>query len=104
WTRSASSADRNRRSVYVFVRGNLKYPLFDAFDYPDTNVTCPERNVSVNAPQALMLMNSDLVLEEARALAGRVLATAGQANDPAQLVRQAYRLTLSRAPSDMETG
>ncbi len=51
WPRSAAAADRNRRSVYVFVRRNLKYPLFDAFDAPDTNVTCPERNVTVNAPQ-----------------------------------------------------
>ncbi|MFO0887681.1 MAG: hypothetical protein U0790_00895 [Isosphaeraceae bacterium] len=27
-------------------------PLFDAFDSPDLNLTCPERNVSVNAPRA----------------------------------------------------
>ena len=39
----------------------LKYPLFDAFDAPDPNVTCPERNVSVNSPQALMLLNSELI-------------------------------------------
>src|SRR5262249_3415254 len=62
WPRSASAADRQRRSLYVFAKRNLKYPLFDAFDAPDTNVTCPERNVSVNAPQALMLLNSGLVL------------------------------------------
>ena len=49
WTRSESEADRNRRSIYVFVRRNLKYPLFDAFDSPYTNLTCPERNVSVNS-------------------------------------------------------
>ena len=73
WVRSSSESDRNRRSIYVFVRRNLKYPLFDAFDAPDTNTTCPERNVTVNAPQALMLLNSDLVLSQARALAGRVL-------------------------------
>src|SRR5436305_1658819 len=70
WTRSASAADRNRRSLYVFARRNLKYPLFDAFDAPDSNVTCPERNVSVNAPQALMLLNSDLILDLAPPLAG----------------------------------
>ncbi len=56
WKRSDSAADRNRRSLYVFVKRNLKFPLFDAFDVPDTNLTCPERNVSVNAPQALMLL------------------------------------------------
>ena len=32
WERSKEERDRNRRSLYVFVRRNLKYPLFDAFD------------------------------------------------------------------------
>ena len=54
WPRSASQADRNRRSLYVFIKRNLKYPLFDAFDVPDTNLTCPERNIHLDdAPQAL---------------------------------------------------
>jgi hypothetical protein len=103
WPRSSSAADRNRRSIYVFVRRNLKYPLFDAFDAPDSNTTCPERNVSVNAPQALMLLNSDLVLAQARALAGRILATAADRNDSAQVVARAYRLALSRNPDADES-
>jgi hypothetical protein len=102
WTRSSSAGDRNRRSVYVFVRRNLKYPLFDAFDFPDTNITCPERNVSVNAPQALMLLNSGLVLAEARSLAGRVLASAPDRHETASLVREAYHRALSRDPSAKE--
>ena len=69
WTRSSSQADRDRRSIYVFSRRNLKYPLFEAFDAPDTNTTCPERNITVNAPQALMLLNSDLVLDQSRSFA-----------------------------------
>ena len=97
WVRSPLASDRNRRSIYVFVRRNLKYPLFDAFDQPDSNTTCPERNISVNAPQALMLLNSDLVLAEARSLAGRVLSTATDRHDPSSLVARAYRLTFSRA-------
>ena len=98
WPRSASAADRNRRSLYVFAKRNLKYPLFDAFDAPDTNVTCAERNVSVNAPQALMLLNSALILDSARHLAGRVLAAANDRSDLSALVRGAYRGVLSRDP------
>jgi hypothetical protein len=98
WTRSASAADRNRRSLYVFVKRNLKFPLFDAFDVPDTNLTCPERNVSVNAPQALMLLNSEQVLEQSRALAGRVYGAASDRNDPDELVSRGYRLALGREP------
>jgi hypothetical protein len=50
-----------------------------------------------------MLLNSELVLEEARALAGRVLVCAGQGTDACELIRQAYRLALSRTPSAEET-
>jgi hypothetical protein len=102
WTRSKSAADRNRRSIYVFARRNLKYPLFDAFDAPDTNVTCPERNVSVNAPQALMLLNSELVTDFARGLAGRVLASVADRNDPRGLVTCVYRLAFGRVPDPGE--
>ena len=102
WKRSPSAADRNRRSLYVFIKRNLKFPLFDAFDVPDTNLTCPERNVSVNAPQALMLLNSDQVLEQARTLAGRVYAAASDRNDLEELASKGYRLSLGREPSPDE--
>ncbi|HEY2156322.1 MAG TPA: DUF1553 domain-containing protein, partial [Isosphaeraceae bacterium] len=103
WTRSPSASDRSRRTLYVFVRRNLRYPLLDAFDAPDTNTTCPERNVSVNAPQALMLLNSDLVLDHARALAGRLYREAAGRNDRAALVRSAYRLAFAREPDADES-
>jgi Protein of unknown function (DUF1553)/Protein of unknown function (DUF1549) len=102
WARSANAADRNRRSLYVFIKRNLKFPLFDAFDVPDTNLTCPERNVSVNAPQALMLLNSSQVLEQARALAGRVYAVASNRADLDELVTSGYRLALGREPGPEE--
>ena len=40
WPVTADPAERNRRSVYVFVRRNLRYPLFEAFDFPDTHEPC----------------------------------------------------------------
>ena len=101
WDRSARASDRNRRSIYVFSRRNLRYPLFEAFDAPDSNVTCPERNVSVNAPQALMLLNADLVLETARAFADRLRREA-PGDDPAALVDRAFLLALGRAPDARE--
>jgi hypothetical protein len=103
WTRSANASDRNRRTLYVFVRRNLRYPLLDAFDAPDTNTTCPERNVSVNAPQALMLLNSDLILDQARALAGRLYRESPDRNDKFGLVRRAYRLAFGREPDADES-
>jgi hypothetical protein len=102
WTKSALESDRNRRSLYVFTKRNLKFPLFDAFDVPDTNLTCPERNVSVNAPQALMLLNSDQVLQLARNLAGKVYASASNCGDLEELAKLGYRRTLGREPIDAE--
>jgi hypothetical protein len=74
WPTSPSAADRKRRSLYTFVRRNLRYPLFEAFDRPDTNASCPTRASSTTAPQALSLLNSVLVQESAGALAGTIAA------------------------------
>ena len=101
WARSERPEDRDRRSLYVFARRNLKYPLFDAFDAPDPNLTCPERNVSVNAPQALMLLNSGLAIDAARAFADRVRREA-PSGDEASLVKRAYVLALGREPDPIE--
>jgi hypothetical protein len=100
WKPSKDADQRNRRSVYVFVRRNLRYPLFELFDMPDTNETCGRRNRTTTAPQALFILNSELILSEARALAGRVLKEAG--TDPYAAIGRAYRLAFGRDPSGDE--
>jgi hypothetical protein len=88
--------ERDRRSVYVFVKRNLRYPMFAALDAPDSNETCARRNVTTTAPQALMLLNDKVALENARAFAGRVLTDAGADQDA--VIDRAYRLALGRPP------
>jgi hypothetical protein len=97
WEVSPDEEDHRRRSVYLFVRRNLRYPLFEAFDRPDTNASCPRRNRSTIAPQALILLNSEFSHAAARDLAAHVVATAG--SDPAKQVDLAYRHTLARSPA-----
>ena len=41
WKPDAKPEDQDRRSVYVFAKRNLRYPLFDAFDLPDMHNSCP---------------------------------------------------------------
>jgi hypothetical protein len=65
WVESPDPADHLRRGIYVFVRRNLRYPLFDVLDSPDRSATCPRRNVTTTATQALWLLNSDLSLARA---------------------------------------
>ncbi len=102
WKTTADPAERNRRSVYIFVRRNSRYPLLDVFDEPDTHESCPRRNVTTIAPQALTMLNGKQTLEWAEAFAGRVLETAGA--DPDAQIKTAYRLAYSRPPDKSEEG
>jgi hypothetical protein len=104
WPVTKDPADYTRRSIYLFVRRNLRYPLFEAFDKPDTNFSCPRRNESTIAPQALMLLNSKLSLDAAKGLAGLVTASVNE-NTPAgnqQQIELIYLRCLSRRPSAVE--
>jgi hypothetical protein len=96
WPVSPRIADQDRRSLYVFVRRNLRYPFFEAFDRPDTNASCPKRPVTTIAPQALSLLNSSLSFEAARAVGARAEREAGQDIDAR--VERAYLLALGRRP------
>ena len=79
WPVTANSAEHRRRSVYLFARRNLRYPLFEAFDKPDANASCPRRNVSTIAPQSLLLLNGDDSLAAATELA-KLIETACSRN------------------------
>jgi hypothetical protein len=100
WAVTADPAERNRRSIYVFAKRNLRYPLFGTFDAPEGNESCSRRNVSTSAPQALMLLNGKITLDWARSFAGRVLQAAG--SQPQAVADQVYRLALGRPPATSE--
>jgi hypothetical protein len=90
----------NRRSVYVFVKRNLIYPMFQAFDAPNAQEPCARRFRTVIPTQALTLMNEDLVHQWVQAMAARVLDDQGLSQD--QQIERAYRLALSRGPNAEE--
>jgi len=100
WPVTKDESERNRRSIYVFVRRNTRYPLFESFDMPDTHESCPRRNVTTSPVQALTLLNNKLTLEWAQHLAERVIQSAG--GDLSKQIETAYRLALSRPPDQAE--
>jgi hypothetical protein len=100
WKVNEDPAERNRRSVYIFVRRNTRYPMLESLDMPDTHESCGRRNTTTTAPQALTLLNSKLTLEWAQAFAARVLHTAGSA--AGQQVEAAYQMAYSRKPDAAE--
>lgn len=93
-------AEHDRRSIYVFARRNLRYPLFDLFDRPDALMTCGRRNESTTAPQSLMLFNSAFSLSMAQSLAELLTATAG--SQPEAVVNAAVLRCFARVPTPDE--
>lgn len=100
WQTSEDPRDHHRRSLYVFVLRNSPYPLLETFDWANPQSPHFKRDVTTTAPQALALVNSDLVLGWSQALAGRVIQEA-PAGESAQIDR-VYEILFSRKPTAKE--
>jgi hypothetical protein len=94
-SQAVDAVTHQKRTVYSEVsRKELNKTLL-LFDYPDANVHAARRSVSTTPTQKLYAMNSVFMIEQARHLAKRVQASAG---DDEGRVRFAYELLFSRAP------
>jgi hypothetical protein len=100
WPETPDPSEHFRRSLYLFRKRNVRYPMFDAFDAPDTQTACPQRPVSTHALQALVLFNSDFAAARAKALAGRLYREAGGRTEC--MIDRAYRVVLGRSPRPEE--
>jgi hypothetical protein len=100
WKADAKPEDQNRRSIYVFAKRNLRYPLFDAFDLPDMHNSCARRAVTTTAPQALLLLNGDFTLDRSRRLGDDLAAQFP--SDDAALAARAYQTVWGRPATDDE--
>ncbi len=90
----------NRRSVYAYVdRQNLP-GLFRSFDFASPDATSPQRFVTTVPQQALFMMNSPFVIQQARRLASRPEVVS--ATDSGQRISALYRLLYCREPSQDE--
>lgn len=99
WTPSPRLADHDRRSIGLFARRNLRYPVFEAFDRPDGNGSCAVRGQSTTPLQSLLMLNSELTLRVARHLAKELLLGS---EDPRQQVNILYRRAFSRSATSAE--
>jgi hypothetical protein len=99
WKPDARSEDRNRRSVYVFAKRNMRFPMFDAFDLPDMHNSCSRRSQTTTAPQALLLLNSDFTLKRARHWCDGLRSWA---TEDCEFVARAYREAWGRTATDNE--
>ena len=93
--------DRFRRGIYTEFYRSAPHPLFTTFDTPDFQTVCTRRNRSNTPLQALTVANDEAFVELARAMAARVLRELPDADNQARIAH-AFRLALSRQPSDAE--
>ena len=93
------SSQSRRRSVYMFHKRVVQYPLMLAFDAPDAQSSCGRRVNTTVAPQALALLNDPFVRLRSSELAQRL----GSAGDDANAqVQHAFQLALARQPTANE--
>ncbi|MCA9074123.1 MAG: DUF1553 domain-containing protein [Planctomycetaceae bacterium] len=90
----------HRRTVYMFHKRVVPYPLLQAFDRPDLLKSCGRRDDSTVAPQALAILNDGFVRTRSGDFAQRLIDECG--DDNAQLVSRAFALSVGRPPSESE--
>ena len=82
WPETPDPSEHVRRSLYLFRKRNVRYPMFDAFDAPDTQTACPQRTVSTHALQALVLLNSDFAVGAGQGPGGPALPRSDRRSTP----------------------
>ena len=92
--------DEWRRMIYQFKPRSQQDPTFGVFDCPDAALARPRRTASTTVLQALNLLNSRFVLDQAECFANRLRREAGE--DAARQVAGAFRLAFGRVPSEKE--
>jgi hypothetical protein len=99
WHVTPDPKQHARRSVYLFNKRNVRLPVLEVFDQPDTLNSCAARPVSTFAPQSLILMNSPFVHAQAKELAIRLTR---EFEDVQKQLNALYRRAVGRLPNATE--
>jgi hypothetical protein len=92
--------EQARRSVYIKVKRSLITPLLESFDLAETDRSAPVRFNTVQPTQALGMINSDFLNQQAEVMAARLRREAG--DDVRRQVRLGLYLVTSRPPAEAE--
>jgi hypothetical protein len=97
-SKDATTYESVRRALYLPIIRNNLYDLFQQFDYPDPTVSTGLRNSTIVAPQALLLMNSEVATDAGKGFAKRLL----KIGDVAARIQEAHELAYGRPATDAD--
>lgn len=100
WTVDKDPSEYNRRSIYIFTRRSVPYPMLETFDMASPQKVHSKRSITTSPLQALALINNEQVFKSSQALAGRVIREAGP--DPVKQIERLYQIVYSRSPDKTE--
>jgi len=100
WPVTQDGPEAWRRSVYVTQMRTVTAPIIDLFDPPDTVSSCPKRNATTVAPQALQLLNNKFIAGQSVIFAERLRNEVGQ--DLSLQIERAFILANGRRPDPVE--
>jgi hypothetical protein len=100
-------ATTRRRSVYMFHKRLIPYPMFQAFDRPDLMTSCARRQNTTVAPQAMVILNDRFVRSVARDFANLLVQGRPGQSVPAEfelqpIIEKAFEASFARLPADNE--
>lgn len=100
WPVTKDGPELWRRSIYVTQMRTVTAPIMDLFDPPDLVSSCPKRNTTTVATQALQLLNNKFVLGQSAIFAERLRNEVGK--DATQQIQRAFLLAFGRLPESKE--
>jgi hypothetical protein len=101
WPVSRDIRDHYRRSIYVFTRRSVPFPMLEVFDRASPQVAHARREVSTTPQQSLTLFNNDVVYGWSQELAARAKREAARQDEPAQIERL-FQILFARLPDENE--
>ena len=97
--RASLKADSRHRSVYLPIVRDMLPEALDLFDFAEPSLVVAAREVTTVPSQALYMLNSPFIQENAVAFAKRFQGTSA---DPKERITAAYLLAFSRPPTTAE--
>jgi len=95
-----NASNNRRRTLYGAVSRNDLNSLLRLFDFPDPNITAEKRTVTTVPLQQLFVLNSEFMVQNAKALAARLTKMTDLSD--ADRIREAVVLVYGRPATDRE--